>query len=243
MGRTAIQNAVQAETMLKQELERDQGDAQIEAERLLHEQQDAKVATNAAALQDRLSEMHGGSCFDKVAFRRQQRQPRFVRLSFDLRRIEWGQHEQGPMKALPVEAILRIDFGDASRTFRSFEFAGRQPPLAGQCLSISTPSRSLDLIARSERDVEIWVLGLNEIVPYRPERQRLTAQDFLLRRAILRLEAGGKDVEEGSGPVSAAAEGECDADSTTSSRTTSVVSSAVGRGGVAFRRMLPGRWT
>merc|ERR1711957_535969 len=46
----------------------------------------------------------------------------------------------------------------------------------------------IDLIAQSEREVEAWVLGLNEVVPYRLERQRFTAQEFLLRRAMLRLE-------------------------------------------------------
>jgi len=132
--------------------------------------------------------MHGGTWFEKVSFKRSLKQKRFMRLSFDLRRIEWAQHERGPFKVLSVDAILRVDYGDASRTFRNYEFGRKDRPAAVRCFSISTPSRSLDLIASSEREVEVWVLGLNEVVPYRMERQRFTAQDYLVRRAILRLE-------------------------------------------------------
>merc|ERR1712113_655893 len=101
---------------------------------------------------DRIAKLNGGAWFEKVAFRRQSRQTRFVRVSFDLSRIEWGQHQRGPFKVMPIAAILRVDFGDASRTFRGFEFGHANKPSAGLCLSISTPSRSLDLVAQSERD-------------------------------------------------------------------------------------------
>merc|ERR1712232_135067 len=140
--------------------------------------------------QDRISEMNGGSWFEKVGFRRQVRQRRFVRMSFDLSRIEWGTHPRGPCKVIPVADISRIDFGDASRSFRCFEFGHVNRPHPVLCLSISTAFRSLDLVARSEREVESWVLGLNAVVAYPPERQRFTAQEFLLRRAMLKLEAG-----------------------------------------------------
>mmetsp|Transcript_30277 Transcript_30277/g.66238 ORF Transcript_30277/g.66238 Transcript_30277/m.66238 type:complete len:958 (+) Transcript_30277:1-2874(+) len=187
-GESALQRALEAEASLRLELERMRGELERRSE--AQSPEDAVVATDAAALQNRLGEMHAGARFEKVAFRHQLKQSRYVRLTFDLQRIEWGPSERGPFKVLPVGAILRVDYGDTSRTYRCYEFGkqGRPPP--GRCLSISTPSRSLDLIATSERDVEVWVLGLNEVVPYRPERQRLTAQDFLLRRAILRLEGG-----------------------------------------------------
>jgi len=67
-------------------------------------------------------------------------------------------------------------------------------------------------------------LGLNEVVPYRPERQRLTVQDFLLRRAILRLEDGAPAVDDA----------ECDGGSSVSSKPSRASS---------FRRMLPSRWS
>jgi len=198
---SALQRAVDAERKLRQELLDIRDELQRRAE--VDQQAQAEKATDAAVIQDRLSEMHGGGWFEKVAFRTKKRQQRFLRLSFDLRRIEWGASERGAAKALPVEAILRVDFGDASRAFQAYEFNGDGRPPAHLCFSITTPSRTLDLVALSERDVEAWVLGLNEVVPYRPERQRLTTQDFLLRRAILRLEgsssAPSADLETASG--------------------------------------------
>eukprot|EP00927_Polykrikos_kofoidii_P051443 TRINITY_DN45242_c0_g1_i1.p1 TRINITY_DN45242_c0_g1~~TRINITY_DN45242_c0_g1_i1.p1 ORF type:complete len:1011 (-),score=202.37 TRINITY_DN45242_c0_g1_i1:126-3158(-) len=220
---SVVQRAVDAEQALRSELEVSRSDLGQTSE-----QEDFTAAVDGAMLQERLSEMHGGNFFDKVSFRRQSRQKRFVRLTFDLRRIEWGQSSRGPFTALSVEAILRVDFGDASRAYRSFEFTGRSGrPSPGLCLSISTPSRSLDLIASSEREVENWVLGLNEVVSYCPERQRLTVQDFLLRRAILRVEDENekKDVTDS------------DLDSA------STPGSLRGRGGAALKRMLPSRWT
>lgn len=189
---SALQRAMDAERALREELQEayDKLENMKESDAHTHEQEDTAAAAEAASVQERVSEMHGGTWFGKVAFRRQLKQQRFVRLTFDLKRIEWAQNERGPFKALCVNAILRVDFGDVSRTFRCYEFGRANRPNPARCLSISTPSRSLDLIAASERDVETWVLGLNEVIPYRLERQRVTVQDFWLRRALLRLEHG-----------------------------------------------------
>lgn len=188
-----LQRAVEAEEALRRELEEVRGELDRHRERKDQEERATSAAADAAAVEARLGELHGGAFFEKVAFHRQQKQMRFVRLTFDLKRIEWAARERGPFKVLPVDAILRVDYGDASRTFRCFEFGRKDRPQPGFCMSISTPSRSLDLIAKSERDIEMWVLGLNEVVPYRPERQRFTAQDFWVRRAILKAEANGPD--------------------------------------------------
>merc|ERR1712194_52791 len=166
-------------------------------------------------------------------------------MSFDLNRIEWGQHPRGPFKMMPISAILRIDFGDANR------------PRASLCLSISSPSRSIDLIAQSEREVEAWVLGLNEVVPYRLERQKFTAQEFRLRRAMLRLEVGDGDephVMSDRRTKSLAADQDCDGLSgctstssktsmTTCSRQPSATSGRSGSESVRsrFRNMIPGK--
>jgi len=198
---SALQRAEEAEAALREELREARGQIQRQAEdaNRARKTDDAAAAAEASLMQDRLAQMHAGTWFDKVAFRRQVRQERFVRLSFDLQRIEWGQSQQGPMKVLPVAAIIRVDYGDASRSFRCFEYGRPGKPEPGFCLSISTPSRSLDLIASCEHEVEAWLLGLNEVVPYRPERQRFTTHEFFLRRSLLRLEFA--DGHGGSGDL------------------------------------------
>lgn len=205
---SAIQRARDAEEAMRREVHevrceisrREQEDRQKEEESAL------LAAAEAARAEERMTQMHGGTWFEKVAFHRQLKQVRFARLTFDLKRIEWGHRERGPMKSLAVNAIVRVDFGDASRTFRAFEFGKVSAP-PSRCFSISTPSRSLDLIAQSERDVEVWVLGLNEVVPYSPLRHRLTTQDFHLRRTILRMDCGGDDCKDDASVVSTATGG------------------------------------
>lgn len=246
-----LQRAIEAEESLRRELEDVKGELERRKgeEVEVHEEKAATAASDAASVEEKLGELHGGTFFDKVAFHRSLKQLRFCRLSFDLKRIEWGPRERGPMKMMSVDAIIRVDFGDASRTFRCFEFGKGERPDPGLCMSISTPSRSLDLVAKRERDIEMWVLGLNEVVPYRPERQRFTAKDFYLRRAILKVESakGEDDVDS-----------ECRSNSTTStaSAVTSVTSRRTGSGladagsvisgasrgaGGRVRSMLPGR--
>lgn len=220
-----LQRAIEAEEALRRELEDVKGKLEQRKEEEKDEQEEkaAAAAADAANVEEKLGELHGGTFFDKVAFHRQLKTLRFVRLTFDLKRIEWGPRERGPFKMMSVDAIMRVDFGDASRTFRCFEFGKGERPSPALCMSISTPSRSLDLVAKSERDIEMWVLGLNEVVPYRPERQRFTAKDFYLRRAILKVEAadGEDDVDS-----------EIRSNSTTStnSATTSVISRRTGSG-------------
>lgn len=194
---SAYENALRVEETLRSELQeaREELERHWEDDRHRQTQQNSVAAKDVAAIEFRLGQMHAGAYFEKVSFKRGLRQTRYARLTFDCRRIEWSQNERGPFKVMPVQAILRVDFGDASRAFRCFEFGHRSRPSAGRCLSICTPSRSLDLIAPSEREVEVWVLGLNEIIPYRLERQRFTEEEFLLRRALLRLEDGSTSQE------------------------------------------------
>jgi len=226
-------------------LRRDLQEAHGELERHWEEEnrrqqaEDASAAADTAAIEVRLSQMHAGTVFEKVSFKHNVKQSRYVRLTFDCRRVEWAKHERGPFKPFPVQSIARIDYGDASRAFRCFEFGRRDRPAAGQCMSICTSTRSLDLIASSEHDIEVWVLGLNEIIPYRLERQRFTAQEFLLRRAMLHLEKGNATDHkafDGSLPLDA----EC-----TSNGTSSIGTAALKGSGVEIARRgsgMSGRW-
>merc|ERR1712054_44863 len=186
---------------------------------------------------------HAGVLFGKVSFKRNQKQLRYVRLTFDCRRIEWSPNQRGPFKGFPVNAISRIDYGDASRAFRCFEFGRRDCPAPSLCMSICTASRSLDLIASSERDIEVWMLGLNEIVPYRLERQRFTAQEFFLRRAMLRMEVGtcsdaiaGDETVEPDGI-------QCEMSGSAATGTGVLdAAQAAGSNGRGILRGMPGRW-
>jgi hypothetical protein len=230
----ALARAVAAEKSLQRELV-----ASAVPDEAKHCDEEQVVASGVRAMQDRLAEMHGGTWFEKVAFRIHVRQPRYVRLSFDLRRVEWGHNARGPYKTLPVDAILRVEFGRASRAFQGYEF-GRlcsRPPPAGRCLSITTASRSLDLIASSEREVEVWMLGLSEVIPHRPERQRLSTQDFLLRRALLRLEEEQPD-GDGAPSTTRTSDSGYDGGSSTNCKRSNVFGGRSTFGAAGFRRML-----
>jgi len=227
-----------AEVTLQAELEaaREELEQRREEQMLREEAEDEAAAAQAAHVQDRLDEMLQGAWFEKLAFRRQVRQPRFVRLTRDFQYLEWSAKEDCDFKRMPINAVLRVDYGDASRTYRALEF-GRDAPPVSLCFSILTPSRSLDLIAQSERQVKVWMLGLNEVVPYRPERQRFTAQEFRLRRALLRLEDGEGDGEHELGAQQLGLGG-------AKSGTYSRARSADGSGGKrrAVRRLFSGQW-
>jgi hypothetical protein len=183
---------------------RDLEQTRVELEQCWHNEEqkryeeDTAAAADVAGIELKLSQMHAGTFFDKVSFKRSVRQSRYVRFTFDCRRVEWAQQQRGPFKSIAVNSITRIDYGDASRAFRCFEFGRRDRPAPGLCMSICTASRSLDLIASSEQDIEVWILGLNELIPYRLERQRFTAQEFFLRRAILNLEATSGEAGPGA---------------------------------------------
>jgi hypothetical protein len=232
---SAYQRAIAMEDVLRSELQEARGELEQrwDEERQKQAEEDAAAAADVAATQERLSQMHAGAFFEKVSFKRSLKQRRYVRLTFDCRRIEWGQNQRGPMSIMPVDAILRVDFGDTSRAFRCFEFGRQDRPKPGRCFSICTPSRTLDLIAPSDHEVEVWVLGLNEVIPYHMERQRFTAQEFLLRRTILRLEGPeGHSIED------------ADCGSNGTSNFTSVADgSESGRSNnVGARRAMPVRW-
>lgn len=149
-------------------------------------------AAEAKAAEERLSEMHGGAYFKKIAFHRKKQEMRFVRLTFDLSRVEWGTNDRDLSRSIPVASISRVDFGEASRAFRCCEFLQSERPEPGRCLTIASPARTLDLIAKTDRDVEAWVLGLNSVISVHPLRQRFIAQDFVARRELLRMESSGR---------------------------------------------------
>mmetsp|Transcript_17776 Transcript_17776/g.41232 ORF Transcript_17776/g.41232 Transcript_17776/m.41232 type:complete len:850 (-) Transcript_17776:13-2562(-) len=231
---TSSQMALEAEARLRKEQEEVRGELEQQTNESKHRfaEETSAAAAAASAVEERMGIMHGGTWFEKVPYRRQARQRRFVRLSFDLQRIEWASQIRGPVKALPVQAIVRVDYGDASGAYRCYEFAHSRPPPT-LCFSIITPSRTLDFIAKAESSVEVWVLGLNDLVPYRPERQRLTAQDFWVRRAMLRLES-----PIGLGSL---AEEELDAESVSTRTNSTALPSASSRGSVrrGFLGFLP----
>merc|ERR1719440_134964 len=57
-------------------------------------QQDDIIAADVAGIQSRLGQMHAGNLFDKMSFKRNARQCRYVRLTFDCRRVEWAQNQR-----------------------------------------------------------------------------------------------------------------------------------------------------
>jgi len=225
---------------VEQKLRKEFQDARGELEK--QQQQDAAAAAaDAAGVEMRLSQMHAGTVFGKVSFKRSVKQSRYVRLTFDCSRVEWAQHQRGPFNSVLLNSIIRVDYGDTSRAFRCFEFGRHDRPPPGLCLSICTSTRSLDLIASSERDVEVWMLGLNELIPYHLERQRFTVQDFFLRRAMIHLEADkrGRDYENESARANGQFpyEADCPINGNGSKKTAGV--SAAGSGS---SRGLSGRW-
>merc|ERR1712224_31464 len=61
---------------------------------------ESTAAKDAAIVQRRLRDMRKGTWFEKVAFRTDKLQARFVRLSGDLSRVEWAKAETGPFSAV-----------------------------------------------------------------------------------------------------------------------------------------------
>jgi len=169
---------------LQKRLTREKSDIE---QKQMAEKKEQLVATK------RVGEMHGGTYFEKLAFHKDKRERRFVRLTFDRQRVEWGTQERSLKKELSVASIVRIDYGDASRAYRACEFLSKDRPHAGRCLTITTASRTLDLIASSERDVESWVLGLNGVIAVHPERHHFTRRDFLGRQRMLHMEAPSQE--------------------------------------------------
>jgi len=194
--RQALSGATGANDELKQTLQTTSSRLQ----RRLAKEQQQKVEEDleAAKTGKRVEDMQHGALFEKLAFHKDRREQRFVRLSFDTKRIEWGVGAGSTKKALPVEAIVRIDYGDASRAYRCCEYL-RNRPLASRCFTIASASRTLDLIATDDLAAEAWVLGLNSLIPALPERRQLISQDFHVRSKVLQLElapgAGVGDLE------------------------------------------------
>jgi len=86
-----------------------------------------------------------------------------------------------------LQQVTGLDYGDTSRSFRLQEH--REWRIAPHlCLSIdvSNPGHGLDLVALNERDAETWVLGLNSLIPFYPQRVFYTSEEFAMKKAALK---------------------------------------------------------
>lgn len=102
-----------------------------------------------------LSRLRSGGIFLKHGARGSPHY-RLVRCSFDLSQVEWmelrGDKVHG---SVPTASIVSIEYGHSTRIFRERAPKTSQPT---HCLSLCTPSRSLDLECCSEQERQLWSL-------------------------------------------------------------------------------------